>query len=388
MRTTLPLLALMLAAATIAAQEPSELRVDAKFDGGAAKVLDIDQATRTVAFQPPVQPNGGWRCWWYFRVTGVTPGETLTLQMSGAQAPSDRPVYSLDGKAWKFMETRNKQKIAGNAAYFAWYVPYVPANAAEICDWAEKQSPAAKKFELCRSEEDRPVWAIRITEPGDESRRPVVWIHARQHAWEVGSSWTADGMIRWLMSDDPAAKSLRRSAVIYVVPIMDVDNVAKGLGGKEQRPHDHNRDWKAKPVWKSVKATQDLLQPFLDDRRLRVFLDFHNPGYGSGRDLEFWCTGYKDFVSERKTATDAFLKTVRGELTGPIQFKGVISQSTPPTAYTAGRWARERTPVEAVSGCFEIPCAAPKTFQGNPPEHQLQLGAQLGRSIERFLRGD
>jgi len=368
-------------------QEKATLAVDAKFEGGAAQVVDIDQLKRMIAFRPPVPANGGWQTWWYFKVDGITPGETIKLKVAGGQAPSDRPAFSVDGKTWKFMDAKDAQKIDAKQAWFAWYAPYVTAQAEAVCDWAEKQSPAAKKFELCRSEENRPVWAVKVTEPGDSSKRPIIWIHARQHAWEVGSSWTADGIIRWLVSDDPAAQSLRQRAIVYVVPIMDVDNVFKGLGGKEQRPHDHNRDWSAKPVWKSVQASQDLLQPLIDDRRLKVFLDLHNPGYDAGRDLEFWCTGYKAFVPERKQKSDAFLKIVRGELGGPIVFRGVINESTPANAFTSGRWALAKTQADVVAGCFEIPVAAPKTFQGQPPDHQLILGRELGRALNLYLAG-
>ena len=60
-------------------------------------------------------------------------------------------------------------------------------------------------------------------------------------------------MIEWLSSDDESAIALRRKAQIFVVPIMDVDSVEKGSGGKWQLPHDHNRDWSDKPYWNSVK---------------------------------------------------------------------------------------------------------------------------------------
>ena len=63
--------------------------------------------------------------------------------------------------------------------------------------------------------------------------------------------------MEWLVSDDPRAETLRKAAKIYVVPIMDIDNVAIGAGGKDQKPHDHNRDWSDQPHWHSVAAAQE-----------------------------------------------------------------------------------------------------------------------------------
>ena len=51
-----------------------------------------------------------------------------------------------------------------------------------------------------------------------------------------------------------AAETLRKRALITIIPIMDVDNVERGAGGKNQKPHDHNRDWWDMSVWPEVQA--------------------------------------------------------------------------------------------------------------------------------------
>ena len=79
-----------------------------------------------------------------------------------------------------------------------------------------------------------------------------VWIQARQHAWESGSSWVGKGLLDWAVSQDPLAVQLRRSTTIHFVPIMDVDSVAEGAGGKDAVPRVHNRDWDASPVYPEV----------------------------------------------------------------------------------------------------------------------------------------
>ena len=63
-----------------------------------------------------------------------------------------------------------------------------------------------------------------------------------------------NGLAEWLMSDNERARDLRRAARITIIPIMDVDSVQSGRGGKDQKPHDHNRDWIDHPHWNAVKA--------------------------------------------------------------------------------------------------------------------------------------
>ncbi len=45
-------------------------------------------------------------------------------------------------------------------------------------------------------------------------RRFTIWIQARQHGWETGSSWVGRGFMEWLVSSDPAAIALRQETSV------------------------------------------------------------------------------------------------------------------------------------------------------------------------------
>jgi hypothetical protein len=113
-----------------------------------------------------------------------------------------------------------------------------------------------------------------------KEQRFGVWVQARQHAWESGSSWVAQGFGEWLLSDDADAAWLRQHAEIFLVPIMDVDNTATGNGGKDALPQDHNRDWSPQPHWNEVRAAQKMVSGLIEEGRMDVFLDLHNPAPG------------------------------------------------------------------------------------------------------------
>ena len=69
----------------------AELRVVADFEGGNAEVVKIDQGTRTLRIMPALHEGRGWPCWWYFRINGITSGETITLRLKGSTSVVDKP---------------------------------------------------------------------------------------------------------------------------------------------------------------------------------------------------------------------------------------------------------------------------------------------------------
>jgi hypothetical protein len=376
--------------------DAAELKVDADFPGGAAEVVEIDQVTRMIRFKLAKQPSGEWASWWYLRVRGITPGETVRLEMTETkQAPAGRAVFSTDGKTWRYTQAEGKSlktpiykaQVDAEEARFAWYVPYLPQDAAEVVERAAQASRFARKFTLCKSEGGIAVPAVTFADPETDSKRQYgVWISARQHAWEVGGSWSAQGLINWLASDDPRAAALCRKARVTVIPLVDVDSVAAGRGGKNQRPHDHNRDWSKDPYWRATRAALAELKPLDETGRLDLYVDLHDPGWGGN--IQFWCHAYGVMESKRKRNTDWFVAAATEEIVGPLRFDGKPTVRYALTTPTAGIWSCTKTRNGVVGGTFEIGVAPPAGYHEPPPTHHLSAGRQIGLTIERFLRND
>ena len=266
--------------------------------------VEIDEATRSISFMPGGDPVRGWPCWWFFRVNGITPGETITLRLRDSTvtvakpgAPPQKPLasswamptqaaFSIDGETWLHTEKGTRQdewmiytlKPEAASVFVAWGPPYTPSTAPKFVRAMSEKSPHAKATELCRSRGDRAVPMLHIQE-GERTpeQRFGVWVQARQHAWESGLSWVAQGFAEWLLSDATDAAWLRQHAEIFIVPIMDVDNTATGNGGKDAQPQDHNRDWSAQPHWNEIIAAQRKVGDLIAAGRMDVFLDLHNP---------------------------------------------------------------------------------------------------------------
>lgn len=301
MRPEFFILSLLLFPAVLVADP---LSVASDFEGASVKVLAIDQAARSVTFTPGGDAARGWPCWWYFRIDGIASGETITLRLQASDSVADRPgakplaaswampnqaTWSADGVTWLLSEPGTKDgetmiytlQPESESVFVAWGPPCTPGTASEwVRDWSAK-CPHAKAEELCRSREGRPVPMLRVMEgPLPPEKRLGVWVQARQHAWESGSSWVARGFGDWITGDSAEVAWLRQQAEIFLVPIMDVDNTATGNGGKDATPHDHNRDWSGAPHWKETAAAMTRVKQLIAEGRMDLFLDLHNPSPG------------------------------------------------------------------------------------------------------------
>lgn len=372
-----------------------ELIVQTDFPGGSAQVISIDQQRRVVRLNPTTHEGRGWVCWWYFKLTGIEPGETITIDVGNAPwATPDRAAFSTDNQSWSQTPpgTRKGKRIAfretvhASEAWFAWGPPFVPSQAKQLVEWAADQCSEATAFELCRTRADRPVPALRIQPVIQDDKKPLgIWIQARQHAWESGSSWVCRGLIHWLVSDDPRAIWLRKNAHITVIPIMDIDNVAIGAGGKNQTPHDHNRDWSDQPHWRSVAAAINQIEQMNAAKQFDLFIDLHNPGANS-RNPFFFITPRKLLPDVRQSNLDRFLTVCKLEMTGPLAFKGETHESGAQYdkrwKYISKNWVSFNTAEHVVSVTLET---AWNTKNSTTDGYQT-VGRQLGQAIARYFR--
>jgi hypothetical protein len=276
----------------------SRIVVQSDFEGGNIEVVQLDQASQRLRVMPAIREGRGWPCWWSMKVTGLRRGTELTLEVQSQTRPysqgkvlantwcQPRHAWISDdgGVTWlpspRGELNSDKQmvyKIPASRAELsiAWGPPFVTSDAEELLQRIADRFPESKRFELAKTREGRPVNGIRV---GSEKARFQVWVNARQHAWEAGGSHVGRGLMEWITSDDPAALALQRKTCIHFIPIMDVDNVVIGAGGKEAQPRDHNRDWADEPIYPEVVAAQTMIRSIQESRGLDVYIDLHNPG--------------------------------------------------------------------------------------------------------------
>ena len=392
MRRLWPVLVLFILRAPSAA---GEIQVSADFSGGSAEVMEVDQEKRLVRLSPTAHKDRGWVCWWYVKLSGLTPGETIALDVGDAPwATPDRAAFSLDNKSWQHTNPGKRsgkrivyeQKVESEECWFAWGPPFTVEDAANLVARAAKKSPHATAFELCKTRAGRPVPALVVNQMGaDEEKKKGIWIQARQHAWESGSSWVCRGFVEWLIGDDPQAEALCKQAVITIVPVMDIDNVAIGAGGKNQVPQDHNRDWSDEPNWNSVRAAQKRIREMDRQGRFDLFVDLHNPGAGDKSPF-FFISPKEQLAPKGIENLNRFLATARLEITGPLAYKGFVRESG---ANYDKNWTKISKNWVTVNTKDHVVAVTLETSWNTPNSHTAgykTVGEQLGKAIERYFR--
>ena len=401
---------LVLATAARVGADESTLRAMADFESGSARVLATDSATQTVRITPAGDAARGMPSWWYVRIDGIDVGKPLTLEVvardattpndDGVQRPLNpnwtlptRAAVSMDGVTWT--QTAPVERNGNVGAYrvatssptlsLAWGPPFTGTQAVEYVERTGREHPrTAQAFTLATSREGRSVSGLRIAE-GERptATRPAVWVIARQHAWECGGTWVGLGLSDWLLGSDESAVALRRAAEIFVVPVMDVDHVATGDGGKNALPQDHNRDWSEAPHWPEVAAAQKRILEVTKEKRLAVFLDLHNPSPGAT--VQTFYVQKPPYVSEASAAAQQrFLDGARS-LFGEIR----LNDGNPSVPAHLHIWERISTPwvlcrghASTVSLTVETPWNIPE----GTPEGYREVGRKLGLALARFLR--
>jgi hypothetical protein len=380
---------LLFLAVPVRSQEsaPARFRISSNFEGGSAKLLAIDPETQTVRITPAGDSVRGMPIWWHFRLDGIdvkkpvnlevvaneaivitdVPGKTQRTPASFALPP--KAHVSFDGKEWGHSSpgvrmgnqiTYRLDSVAPTI-WIAWGPPFTASDATVFVQRIEKEHSFARSFILCQSREGRQVPALRISEGNKPAaKRPAIWVQARQHAWECGSSWVATGFCEWLTSNNEKAKWLRQHAEIFIVPVMDIDHVATGDGGKNALPQDHNRDWTDTPHWNEVAAAQKHFLQLAKEKRLSVFLDLHNPGPGS-RQLAIYVMNKEHIGAEAPALQEKFLELVTKQFGS---FKRNVSKPpavNPHIFYAVSdSWVAAHGNPNTIAFCIETPWNVPQ----------------------------
>jgi hypothetical protein len=385
-----------------------ELRISTNFEGGSARLITLDKETQTIRITPAGHADRGMPNWWYLKIEGINVSRPLVVEVvaredliadeltgigqkiSTAWTWPERAAISTDQKAWKQTEAGSKENDAmvyrihpdKSTIWLAWGPPFTPADATAFVAKISKASSFAKSFILCQSLEGRDVPALRISEGKKlPSQRPAIWINARQHAWECGGSWVGVGLINWLVSSDPQAMWLRQNAEIFFVPIMDIDHVATGDGGKHARPQDHNLDWSDKPHWAEIAAAQKHISGLAKENRMNMFLDLHNPASGNKKQTAYVIQ--KAYMPPNADSRKLRFVDLMIEEYGELKQNPAFPPASNPAVFhrVSVPWVLEHSNSNTIAFCIETPWNLPAgTIEG-----YAIVGQKLGSAVQKLL---
>src|SRR5262245_6463250 len=147
--------------------------------------------------------------WFFFRMDDVA-GRDLTIRLAAFRGeynerPSTpagawmRPVFSVDGEHWEHIkdaawdatqaELTLKVKTPANRIWIAHIPPYPHSRLLALLE-SIKRSPNAQVEVIGETVLGRPLHLVTVTNfARPESEKKIVWLQARQHAWECGTSF-------------------------------------------------------------------------------------------------------------------------------------------------------------------------------------------------------
>jgi murein tripeptide amidase MpaA len=283
----------------------AQIEVRANFEGGKVGKVDVVSPAHlrcAVPGQADRDNRNRQADWYYFELMRLprTPVTVDLVNLAGEydyKAPAfsvtkgTRPVYSYDGVQWRHfrddqVEWDNQEPHLTlkftperDHIWIAHVPPYTNRDLAALLG-AFRGSRYLKTQVAGQTVERRDVVLLTITNPAiADDQKKVVWLMFRQHAWEAGSSWVADGAIRFLLSDSGDAARLRDQNVFQIFPMADPDGVATGGVRFNKNGFDLNRNWDTLDPVKmpEIAAQHDAVMKWLDaGRRVDLFLSLHN----------------------------------------------------------------------------------------------------------------
>src|SRR2546429_1140392 len=166
-----------------------------------------------------------------------------------------------------------------NRMWIAHVLPYTTRDLARLLA-ASGGSPYLHAEVVGKTAEGRDMILLTVTNPSvSDANKKVLWLMARQHAWEASTSWVAEGALRFLLSSDPKAGRIRNEAVFKIFPMADPDGVARGGVRFNVHGFDLNRNWDAvdpKLMPEIAAQHKAMLDWIAGGRRIDLFLTMHN----------------------------------------------------------------------------------------------------------------
>lgn len=275
----LPLLIFFLSALFSPPSPAQEVRIHADFPNGSLGGWRQAESGEVILSHA----TGSAGLWFHFRVENA---QDRPLRFVFPKVRNDYfgganlPVYSYNQTHWSYVSQRTITPLpddsshvrfsfqltpAQNRVWLAFSPPYDANRLNRLLQTAGASGHATASVIAAAPVSGRALPVLRIpAQPLDPAPQQRVLVLAREDAYETASSYLAEGMVRFLISDDPIAQALRRRAHFFFMPLLDADGVEQGYAV-------HPFDWHPEGVfW--TETWPETLYSFYEQRQTKRYL--------------------------------------------------------------------------------------------------------------------
>ena len=189
------------------------------------------------------------RTWYYKSFEGIETNKEIWIEVKGDGWQGGEfvlPVYSYNNYKWfRFKREEIMTQTADSDKLYnytiikkfekenIWIARYYPYDI-ERLDKLEKRQSFKKNCRVIQIGKTAMGWPMKMFIITDNSvpvsKKKAVWIHARTHPSETGSSFVTEGIIDYILKKkafDDVQIDLKK-LVFYIVPMVNIDGVAEG----------------------------------------------------------------------------------------------------------------------------------------------------------------
>ena len=236
--------------------------------------------------------------------------------------------------------------------------------------------------------------------PDTLSRKKAIIFTGRVHPGESNSSYIIQGLIEFLLSNDPRAESLRRHFIFKIVPMLNPDGVFRGNFRMNSIGKDLNRMWTEEnpEIAPTVFSCHEMIQKTLKSRDIYFFCDFHGHSNKSNFFL-YSCKSKNEFIKvgnnniipnpnkKKLTFYELIFQEIFSKENSFFDKNSCVNKILPSKIKTARAVLKNKYRID-FSYCLETSLGNMKTSEGGIIPFSIQqykkVGHDFGISLSKF----
>ena len=185
--------------------------------------------------------------------------------------------------------------------YFAYCFPYTYSQLNAYLSSLNNYKKILRMDSIGETLDNNKLYMLIITNFEDSfdtlANKKAIIFTARVHPGESSSSFVIQGLIEFLISNEPRAINLRKNYIFKIIPMLNPDGVIRGNFRMNSAGKDLNRMWTEENEENSpsVFYCHKMIQKTLNSRNIHFFCDFH--GHSSKNNFFLYsCKSRSDFL--------------------------------------------------------------------------------------------